>query len=137
MSDDKRSAYQTLHTCLKSLSVMISPIAPFYADRLYRDLTGAEESVLLERPVTQADRVASVAAAPQWARFATAVAGYGEMLKGGEALSAGFGWEDIRTLANGAKGPDEFGYRAEFVQLTRLAETAEAQAALNMPGHEE
>ena len=32
MSDDKRSAYQTLHTCLKSLSVMISPIAPFYAD---------------------------------------------------------------------------------------------------------
>jgi len=98
---------------------------------------GAEESVLLERPVTQADRVASVAAAPQWARFATAVAGYGEMLKGGEALSAEFGWEDIRNLANGAKGPDAFGYRAEFVQLTRLAETAEAQAALNRPGHEE
>jgi len=98
---------------------------------------GAEESVLLERPVTQADRVASVAAAPQWARFATAVAGYGEMLKSGEALSAEFGWEDIRNLANGAKGPDAFGYRAEFVQLTRLAETAEAQAALNRPGHEE
>ena len=98
---------------------------------------GAEESVLLERPVTQADRVASVAAAPQWARFATAVAGYGEMLKGGEALSAEFGWEDIRNLANGAKGSDAFGYRAEFVQLTRLAETAEAQAALNRPGHEE
>ena len=47
MSEDKRSAYQTLHTCLKSLSVMISPIAPFYADRLYRDLTGADESVHL------------------------------------------------------------------------------------------
>ncbi|MBG27652.1 MAG: isoleucine--tRNA ligase [Crocinitomicaceae bacterium] len=47
MSDDKRSAYQTLHTCLKSLSVMISPIAPFYADRLYRDLTGADKSVHL------------------------------------------------------------------------------------------
>lgn len=95
---------------------------------------GAEESVLLERPVTLSDRVASVDAAPQWARFATAVAGYGEMLKGGEALGTGFGWEDIRNLANGAKGPDEFGYRAEFVELTRLAETAEAQAALNTPG---
>jgi isoleucyl-tRNA synthetase len=47
MSDDKRSAYQTLYTCLKSLSVMISPMAPFYADRLYRDLTGADESVHL------------------------------------------------------------------------------------------
>jgi Ca-activated chloride channel homolog len=97
---------------------------------------GADESILLERPVTLSDRVASTAAAPQWARFATAVAGYGEMLKGGEALGTGFGWEEIRNLANGAKGPDEFGYRAEFVQLTRLAETAEAQAALNMPGQE-
>lgn len=95
---------------------------------------GAEESILLERPVTLSDRVASVDEAPQWARFATAVAGYGEMLKGGEALGTGFGWEDIRNLANGAKGPDEFGYRAEFVELTRLAETAEAQAALNTPG---
>ena len=47
MSADKRSAYQTLYTCLKSLSVMISPIAPFYADLLYRDLTGADESVHL------------------------------------------------------------------------------------------
>tara|TARA_R110000796_G_scaffold81575_5_gene179601 strand:- start:204 stop:1892 length:1689 start_codon:yes stop_codon:yes gene_type:complete len=97
---------------------------------------GAEDSILLERPVTLSDRAASTAAAPQWARFATAVAGYGEMLKGGEALGTGFGWEEIRNLANGAKGPDEFGYRAEFVQLTRLAETAEAQAALNRPGQE-
>ncbi len=47
MSDDKRNAYQTLHACLRSLSVMISPIAPFYADRLYRDLTGSDESVHL------------------------------------------------------------------------------------------
>ena len=98
---------------------------------------GEDTSILLETPVTDAQRAASVEAAPQWARFATAVAGYGEMLKGGEALGAGFGWEEIRTLANGAKGPDEFGYRAEFVQLTRLAETAEAQAALNRPGQEE
>lgn len=47
MSDDKRNAYQTLHACLRTLSVMISPIAPFYADRLYRDLTGSDESVHL------------------------------------------------------------------------------------------
>ncbi|HBP45345.1 MAG TPA: isoleucine--tRNA ligase [Flavobacteriales bacterium] len=47
MSADKRSAYETLHTCLRVLSVLISPIAPFYADRLFRDLTGTEESVHL------------------------------------------------------------------------------------------
>ena len=98
---------------------------------------GEDSSTLLERAVTSSDRVDSVDDAPQWARFATAVAGYGEMLKGGEALGTGFGWESIRNLANGAKGPDEFGYRAEFVQLTRLAETAEAQAALRQQGQEE
>ena len=98
---------------------------------------GEDTSTLLERAVTGSDRVDNVEDAPQWARFATAVAGYGEMLKGGEALSTGFGWESIRNLANGAKGPDEFGYRAEFVQLTRLAETAEAQAALRQQGQEE
>ncbi|MBR9806335.1 MAG: VWA domain-containing protein [Alphaproteobacteria bacterium] len=98
---------------------------------------GAADSVLLERPVTTADRVDSADAAPQWARFATAVAGFGEMLKGGETLGTGFGWEAIRNLASGAKGPDEFGYRAEFIELTRLAETAEAQAALNTPSRED
>ena len=98
---------------------------------------GEDTSTLLERAVTGSDRVDNVEDAPQWARFATAVAGYGEMLKGGEALGTGFGWESIRNLANGAKGPDEFGYRAEFVQLTRLAETAEAQAALRQQGQEE
>ena len=36
--DDKRAAYQTLYTCLINVAKMISPIAPFYADRLYRDL---------------------------------------------------------------------------------------------------
>ena len=94
---------------------------------------GADTSKLLTYAVTDANRVASVDAAPEWARFATAVAGFGEMLKGGEALGTGFGWEAIRKLGSGAKGKDEFGYRAEFIELTRLAETADAQAALNRP----
>ena len=37
-SQDKISAYQTLYECLKSISILISPIAPFFADQLYRDL---------------------------------------------------------------------------------------------------
>ncbi len=39
MTDDKLAAYQTLYTCLLTLSKLIAPAAPFYADRLYRDLT--------------------------------------------------------------------------------------------------
>jgi isoleucyl-tRNA synthetase len=51
-SDDKLSAYQTLYTCLITISKLMSPIAPFFADRLYSDLnsvTGKEayESVHL------------------------------------------------------------------------------------------
>ena len=95
---------------------------------------GAAESTLITYAVTDKDRSRSVDTAPEWARFATAVAGFGEMLKGGDALGTGFGWEAIRNLGLGAKGEDEFGYRAEFIELTRLAETADAQAALTSPG---
>lgn len=49
---DKISAYQTLYTCLETVSALAAPIAPFYSDQLYRDLTGgtkrsAAESVHL------------------------------------------------------------------------------------------
>jgi isoleucyl-tRNA synthetase len=37
-SDDKTSAYQTLYTCLDTLARLISPIAPFFSEQLYRDL---------------------------------------------------------------------------------------------------
>lgn len=35
---DKISAYQTLYTCLNTISILMSPIAPFYSDRLFKDL---------------------------------------------------------------------------------------------------
>lgn len=38
MSQDKLSAYQTLYTCLITLSKLIAPLSPFYADRLYKSL---------------------------------------------------------------------------------------------------
>ena len=48
MSDDKRSAYQTLYTCLLTVSRLLAPLAPFYADQLYKDLGGEKDSVHLE-----------------------------------------------------------------------------------------
>ena len=41
MSTDKLSAYQTLYTCLETVAKLMAPIAPYYADRLYSDLTQA------------------------------------------------------------------------------------------------
>ena len=40
MNEDKLSAYQTLYTCLETIAKLIAPISPFYADKLYQDLTG-------------------------------------------------------------------------------------------------
>lgn len=63
MTQDKLSAYQTLYTCLETLSKLIAPIAPFYADQLYCDLmsvTGREdfESVhLSDFPKYEAEKV--------------------------------------------------------------------------------
>jgi isoleucyl-tRNA synthetase len=48
MSQDKLSAYQTLYTCLETVSRLMAPIAPFYADQLFRDLnaaTGRDKSI--------------------------------------------------------------------------------------------
>ncbi len=39
MTDDKRAAYETLYTCLETLAQLMSPVAPFFADWLYRNLT--------------------------------------------------------------------------------------------------
>jgi isoleucyl-tRNA synthetase len=48
MSADKLAAYQTLYTCLETVARLMSPIAPFYADRLFRDLT----AVCTDAPVS-------------------------------------------------------------------------------------
>ena len=48
MDADKRSAYDTLYTCLMTVAKLIAPFAPFYADQLYRDLGGVKDSVHLD-----------------------------------------------------------------------------------------
>lgn len=50
MDADKLAAYQTLYECLTTVSRLMAPIAPFYADRLYRDLTGADSVHLASFP---------------------------------------------------------------------------------------
>ena len=55
MSDDKRSAYDTLYTCLMTVARLLAPFAPFYADQLYKDLGGEKDSVHLDTwPVANA-----------------------------------------------------------------------------------
>ncbi|MGE3866387.1 MAG: von Willebrand factor type A domain-containing protein [Hyphomonadaceae bacterium] len=85
---------------------------------------GAKDSILIERAITSTDAYASLAAAPEATRFATAVAGFGQLLAGDTHLARQYGYDDVIALANAAKGADPFGWRAEFVQLARAAKTA-------------
>ena len=54
--------------------------------------------------------------------FATSVAAFGQMLKGGQ-YTGEFSYDDVIALAQQGKGADKFGYRAEFINMVRLAKT--------------
>jgi isoleucyl-tRNA synthetase len=47
MNEDKKAAYETLFLCLRRVSILMSPIAPFYSDLIYSDLSTKEQSVHL------------------------------------------------------------------------------------------
>ena len=59
MNADKQAAYDTLYTCLKTVAQLMAPNAPFYADRLYRDLTG-ETVHLSQWPTANAEAIDEV-----------------------------------------------------------------------------
>ncbi len=59
------------------------------------------------------------------AEFATAVAGFAQLLRGGKYLD-NYNYDDVINAAQKSKGDDVFGYRAEFIQLVRSAKTAAA-----------
>ncbi len=101
--------------------------------RIRYKLPDEEKSRLIEKPVLAGEAITRLDRVPQDARFAAAIAAFGQKLKGGKFLND-YGYDDILALAQGAKGDDPFGYRAEFIQLVRLAETAAGLPALEGPG---
>ena len=90
-------------------------------------LPGESASGLTEQPV-RADARTAFAEAPSDARFATAVAAFGQLLRGNEAMG-GFTYDDVLEIANATRGKDPFGYRAEFTQLVRTAAGLDKVAA--------
>jgi len=83
-------------------------------------LPGSDTSTLIETPITRAMAVDDIARASSDARFSTAVAAFGQKLKGSN-YGGEMSWAAIKALAQGARGTDEDGYRAEFVQLVNTA----------------
>ena len=97
--------------------------------RLRYKKPGESKSVLWQQPIQAASRT-SFAEAPVEARFATAVAGFGQILRGAVNVED-FGLDDVARIARAARGEDSFGYRAEFLQMVRMAKSASALEPLN------
>ncbi|APH72611.1 vWA domain-containing protein [Aquibium oceanicum] len=83
-------------------------------------LPDEDVSKLIETPVTPANEIDSLAKASADQRFSVAVAAFGQKLRNTDQ-TAGFGYDRIMEIATAARGADPFGYRAEFLQLIRLA----------------
>ncbi|MFP5441676.1 MAG: vWA domain-containing protein [Gammaproteobacteria bacterium] len=79
-------------------------------------------SKLVTLPVARGALKPSFDKASDDLRFAAAVAGFGQLLRGGK-YTGHWTYDDVLQLANGARGKDEFGYRAEFTGLVRMAKT--------------
>ncbi|HLO75804.1 MAG TPA: von Willebrand factor type A domain-containing protein [Magnetospirillum sp.] len=82
---------------------------------------GEKNSFLTSWPVGRGNEVSTLAQAPDDLRFSVAVAGFAQLLRGelpGEAKT----WENTISLADGARGADPHGWRAEAVQLMRAAQ---------------
>lgn len=79
-------------------------------------LPGESVSQLIEQPVTADISHDDIALAGPDAQFATAVAAFGQKLKG-SVYGSTMSWDAIRALAQAGRGEDEGGYRAEFIRL--------------------
>ena len=105
------------------------PAAELAFVKIRYKLPRSETSELITTPVDAGAAYERFEDAPREARFATAVAAFGEVLRGGR-YTGSFGYDDVLRIAAPARGDDPFGYRAEFLQLVRSAKTAAAMQSL-------
>ncbi|UTA47674.1 von Willebrand factor type A domain-containing protein [Simiduia sp. 21SJ11W-1] len=96
--------------------------------KLRYKLPGGRDSKLIEQPVAAQNTVNPNTRVAAWVmretQFATAVAGFAQLLKGGK-YTGSWSYDDALALAQANKGEDLYGYRTEFVQLVRKAKMAQ------------
>jgi Ca-activated chloride channel family protein len=92
-------------------------------------LPDGDTSKLITTPVNAEIERKTIDSIPVESRFATAVAAFGQLLRADPYLKD-FDYDKIITLAENAKGTDKFGYRAEFINLVRMAKNAPALPVL-------
>jgi len=83
---------------------------------------GESRSELIQQPLTNRANGPVSAQPPEATRWALAVAAFGQKLRNDPWMSPDYGWDRILELAQGARGDDPYGERAEFVQMVRAAQ---------------
>ncbi|GMR07040.1 MAG: hypothetical protein BMS9Abin26_0042 [Gammaproteobacteria bacterium] len=99
--------------------------------RLRYKQPGGDKSRLIEHPLYKQQIHQTLAATSERYRFAASVAGFAQLLKGGEYMQ-GYSWQQLRELAQASRGKDPSGYRSEFLSLLGLAESLSSQASRSM-----
>ncbi|HWQ87451.1 vWA domain-containing protein, partial [Brevundimonas sp.] len=92
-------------------------------------LPGERDSRLMQHVLSNGGAGRVSAQPPESTRWAMAVAAFGQRLRGDPWMAEGYGWNDILEQAQGARGEDPYGERAEFVQMVRAAQGLPARAA--------
>lgn len=90
--------------------------------KLRYKLPGESSSKLITRPITASD-MQSMDSLSDDIRFAGAVAGFGQLVRG-DSYIRDFTYDDVLALATPARGEDAFNYRGEFLNLVRNAKVA-------------
>jgi len=97
-----------------------APVSELGFLRLRYKAPGESVSALIETPIPVDTPPAS-----EDARFAAAIAGFGQLLAG-SVYTGTWNWDAAIALASGARGTDPFGYRSEAITLMRLAQALSA-----------
>jgi Ca-activated chloride channel family protein len=89
-------------------------------------LPAEDESRLITKPITDSadSELDGAITLQREAGFATAVAGFAQLLKGGK-YTGDYSYDDVIRMAQQTKGDDPYGYRTEFIQLARKAKSAD------------
>ncbi len=102
-------------------TVTPDPEAEYAFFKLRYKPLGSDQSRLISQPVTPEDRVAEITQDPNTC-FAAAVAAFGLRLKNDRYIGD-YGYDQIAQLGRACQGDDADGYRAEFLNLVRLAQS--------------
>jgi Ca-activated chloride channel family protein len=100
--------------------------------RLRYKLQGQDKSQLIETPILRGSTKPNLAASSNTFRFSAAVAGFGQLLRGGKNLTT-MTIEQVINLAQQAKGADKYGYRAEFINIVKLSDALAVNNLIKKP----